>query len=62
MPEELEDVYSKDDTIFFFCDVTTQSVRDLCRELHRLSRKHETIKVHIRSDGGYEGCVIEFRE
>jgi len=52
MPDELEDVYSKDDTIFFFCDVTTQSVRDLCRELHRLSRKHETIKVHIRSDGG----------
>ncbi len=55
MPDELEDVYSKDDTIFFFCDVTTQSVRDLCRELHRLSRKHDTIRLNIRSDGGYEG-------
>jgi ATP-dependent protease ClpP protease subunit len=50
--EELEDVYTKGNTIFFFCDVTTKSSRDLCRELHRLSLKHDTIRVNIRSDGG----------
>ena len=49
---ELEDVYSKGNTIFFFCVVTTKSSRDLCRELHRLSLKHDVIRVNIRSDGG----------
>jgi len=46
------EVFSKGNTIFFFCDVTTESVRDLCRELHRLSTKYDCIRVNIRSDGG----------
>jgi ATP-dependent protease ClpP protease subunit len=47
-----EDVYTIGNTIFFFCDVTTKSVRDLCMQLTKASRKHAKIRVCIRSDGG----------
>jgi len=50
--EVQEDVYSEGDTVFFFCDVTNNSVRDLCRELKKMSMKHETIKIAINSGGG----------
>ena len=50
--DEMSEVYSEGDTVFFFCEVTGESVRDLCRELKRMSMKYETIKIAINSDGG----------
>jgi hypothetical protein len=52
--EEDEEVFSKGDTVFFFCDVSTKSVRELCRHMQKLSNKYEEIRVNMRSDGG---CV-----
>jgi len=39
-------------TIFFFCSVDDDSVRDLCILLKRLSLSNQHIKLCIRSDGG----------
>jgi ATP-dependent protease ClpP protease subunit len=50
--DEVEEVFSKRDTIFFFCDVTTKSVRDLCQHIQKASLKYDEITVNIRSDGG----------
>jgi len=50
--EMASEVYTEGDTIFFFCDVSTESVRDLCIELKKLSLKYETIKIAINSSGG----------
>jgi ATP-dependent Clp endopeptidase proteolytic subunit ClpP len=50
--EEMSEVYSEGDTVFFFCDVTGESVRDLCRELKKMAMKYESIKIAINSGGG----------
>jgi ATP-dependent Clp endopeptidase proteolytic subunit ClpP len=46
------EVYSEGDTVFFFCEVTNETVRDLCLELKQMAMKYETIKIAINSDGG----------
>ena len=55
--KDIEDVYAEDNMVFFFCDVTMKSARDLCIKLAELSKKHTTIRICIRSDGGnlFEG-------
>lgn len=50
--DEFSVVKSEGDTIFFFCDVDDDSIRELCSMLKRLSRVHDTIKIAIRSSGG----------
>lgn len=51
--EELnEEVYTEGDTIFFFCDVTTKAVRDMCIQLKKLIITHKKIKICIMSGGG----------
>jgi len=47
-----DEVQAEGSTIFFFCDVTTETVRSLCRHLKKLSKKYDTIRICIRSDGG----------
>jgi hypothetical protein len=51
MPDT-ELVTRKGDTIFFFCDVDDDSVRELCCLVKKLSKTYETIKIAIRSGGG----------
>ena len=55
--EETPDVYTEGDTIFFFCDVKTKSVCELCVQLKKLTKTHKKIKICIMSSGGdlYEG-------
>ena len=50
--KEPDDVFIEGANIFFFCEVTTTTVRDLCQSLVRVSQKHAFIKLHIRSSGG----------
>ena len=50
--DEFSVVKNEGDTIFFFCDVDDDSIRELCSMLKRLSRVHDTIKIAIRSSGG----------
>ncbi len=50
--EEFSVVKNEGDTIFFFCDVDDDSIRELCSTLKRLSRVHDTVKIAIRSGGG----------
>jgi ATP-dependent Clp protease protease subunit len=50
--EEFSIVKNEGDTIFFFCDVDDDSIRELCSTLKKLSRSHDTIKIAIRSGGG----------
>jgi ATP-dependent protease ClpP protease subunit len=52
MSEEIETVYSDGASVFFFCDVTPNSVRDLCHTLKKVSREHLLVRVYIKSDGG----------
>ena len=40
------------DTIYFFCEVDDDSVKELCMLIKQLSKMHDTIKIAIRSDGG----------
>jgi ATP-dependent protease ClpP protease subunit len=40
------------ETIFFFCDVDDDTVKELCSLLKKLSRTYDTIKIAIRSGGG----------
>jgi ATP-dependent protease ClpP protease subunit len=47
-----ETVYSDGASVFFFCDVSTESVRDLCHTLKKVSREHLLIRLYIKSDGG----------
>ena len=50
-PEDLE-VYAEGNTVFFFCDVSNETVRSLCRILKKVSMSNDVIKLCIRSDGG----------
>ena len=50
--EEFLIVKNEGDTIFFFCDVDDDSIRELCSILKRLSKLYDTIKIAIRSGGG----------
>ena len=52
MPGCDELVTNEGDTIFFFCDVDDESIRELCSLLKKLSKTHDTIKIAIRSGGG----------
>jgi len=45
-------VRTEGNTIFFFCDVTTENVRDLCTSLKKASMTNDSLKVCIQSDGG----------
>jgi ATP-dependent protease ClpP protease subunit len=45
-------VRAEGNTIFFFCDVTHDTVRDLCTLLKKVSLVLDAIKIAIRSDGG----------
>jgi ATP-dependent Clp endopeptidase proteolytic subunit ClpP len=45
-------VFTEGNTVFFFCDVDEDSVRDLCVALQKLSLKYETIRIAIQSSGG----------
>ena len=45
-------VFAEGNTIFFFCDVSDETVRTLCRILKKVSMTNDTIKLCIRSDGG----------
>ena len=45
-------VVAKGNTIFFFCEVSNETVRQLCILLKQVSMTNETIKLCIRSDGG----------
>ena len=49
---ENNEVVVEGDTIFFFCDVDDDTVRDLCTALKKLSMKYDTIKIAIQSSGG----------
>ena len=53
------EVFTEDNNIFFFCEVSTKTVRELCVNLQKLSAEYDDIRVNIRSDGGcvYAGCV-----
>jgi len=57
--ETSNEVITEGDTIFFFCEVDNDSIRDLCIALKKLSMKYETIKIIIQSDGGdlYSGLA-----
>ena len=45
-------VTTEGDTIFFFCDVDDDTVKELCVALKKLTLMYETIKIAIRSSGG----------
>jgi len=49
---ENNEVVVEGDTIFFFCDVDDDTVRELCTALKKLSMKYDTIKIAIQSSGG----------
>jgi len=46
------EVRTEGNTIFFFCDVTNENVRDLCTSLKKASMLNDTLRVCIQSDGG----------
>ena len=52
MSNEESLVFTEGNTVFFFCDVDEDSVRDLCVALQKLSLKYETIRIAIQSNGG----------
>jgi ATP-dependent protease ClpP protease subunit len=49
---DCQTVTNEGDTIFFFCEVDDDSVRELCVLIKQLSKMHDTVKIAIRSDGG----------
>ena len=55
--EVVEEVYAEGNTVFFFCDVSEYSIREMCRLLKRVSLTHDNIKLCINSPGGsmYDG-------
>lgn len=50
--QEDTQVKCEGNTIFFFCGVDDDTVKEMCVYLKKLSMTHETIKLCIRSDGG----------
>ena len=51
--EEVEsEVYAEGNTVFFFCDVSEYTVREMCRLLKQVSLRHDNIKLCINSPGG----------
>lgn len=50
--EEFSIVKYEGDTIFFFCDVDDDAIKELCTILKRLSKVHDIVKIAIRSGGG----------
>jgi len=45
-------VRTEGNTIFFFCDVNSENVRDLCTSLKKASMTNDSLRVCIQSDGG----------
>ena len=55
MPEDDKDkdkVRVEGNSVYFFCEVSDDTVTELCTALKRVSREHDTITLYIRSDGG----------
>jgi ATP-dependent protease ClpP protease subunit len=50
--EKESEVRTEGNTIFFFCDVTTENVRDLCTSIKKASMLHDNLKICIQSNGG----------
>jgi ATP-dependent protease ClpP protease subunit len=50
--KDLTNIRTEGNTIFFFCDVTTENVRDLCTSLKKASMTNDHLKICIQSNGG----------
>tara|TARA_B110000977_G_scaffold199310_1_gene286320 strand:- start:34 stop:576 length:543 start_codon:yes stop_codon:yes gene_type:complete len=50
--EENESVCAVDNNIYFYTEVTRESVLRLCKLLGEQSKKHEALTLHVHSEGG----------
>jgi len=48
----MKKVRHEGNSIYFFCEVSDETITELCTVLKRASRDHDTITLYIRSDGG----------
>lgn len=50
--KEKDRVRTEGSSVYFFCEVSDETILELCSALRRVSKEHDTITLYIRSEGG----------